>query len=166
MKKVLVSIAIVLGAMTAQAHGHAAPEWNCALGFKGEATGFKILLGTYEFNGKGTLSCISALGQTVSYPVNVTMDARPLSLQIAVGHMELVGEALEIALFDCNPADILGTYYVAQGQAAIGLGAGAVAATRVDLPEVAFQLSVELTKGLGFNLGLNRMKIEAAQGLN
>jgi hypothetical protein len=161
MKKVLLTIAIVLGAASAQAY--TAPAWACNLSFKGTAQGFKIILGKYHYAGKGDLRCVSLTGQTEHYPVTVTMKAAPLSAQIALGRMELTGQAAEIALFDKNPESILGTYYVAQAQGAILGGVGIITATRIDLPTFALKVSLQFAKGLGINLGLNRMEIALDQ---
>ncbi|MDG0815172.1 hypothetical protein [Bdellovibrio svalbardensis] len=164
MKKVMLVIAMVLG--TASAHALEAPAWACNLAFKGEARGFKVILGDYAYQGKGDLNCVSLSGATAHYPVNVTMKAKPLSPQIAFGRMELTGQAAEIALFDTNPASILGTYYVAQAQGAILGGVGLITATRVDLPTMALKVSLQFAKGFGVNLGLNRMDITLDQDRN
>lgn len=158
MKKVLLAIAMVLGTATANASLEA-PAWACNLAFKGQAQGFKVILGNYHYEGQGDLNCVSLTGQTAHYPVNVTMKAKPLSPQVAFGRMELTGQAAEIALFDTNPESILGTYYVAQAQAAVLGGVGLITATRVDLPTMALKVSLQFAKGFGVNLGVNRMEI-------
>ncbi|QDK39302.1 hypothetical protein [Bdellovibrio sp. NC01] len=158
MKKVLLAIAMVLGTATANASIEA-PAWACNLAFKGEAQGFKVILGSYHYEGQGDLNCVSLTGQTAHYPVRVTMKAKPLSPQVAFGRMELSGQAAEIALFDTNPESILGTYYVAQAQAAVLGGVGLITATRIDLPTMALKVSLQFAKGFGVNLGVNRMEI-------
>ncbi len=170
MKKVLLAIAMVLGT-AAQAQAlepvkFEAPAWACNLAFQGQAHGFKVILGHYEYNGKGDLNCVSLSGERASYPVLVTMKAAPLSAQIALGKMEMRGQSAEIALFDTNPDSILGTYYVAQAQGAIYGGIGVIAATRIDLPTMALKVSLQFTKGLGVNLGINRMEIQLDQTRN
>ncbi|MGZ3775409.1 MAG: hypothetical protein ACXVCY_08080 [Pseudobdellovibrionaceae bacterium] len=161
MKKMLLTAAIVLGATSANAFQ--APAWACNLSFKGQAHGLKVLFGHYQYEGKGDLNCINVTGQTAHYPVKVNMKAKPLSPQIAFGHMELAGQAAEISLFDSTPESILGTYYVAQAQGAVIGGVGIVTATRVDLPAVALKVSLQFTKGFGINLGLNKMTIALDQ---
>ncbi|QDK47018.1 hypothetical protein DOM22_18565 [Bdellovibrio sp. ZAP7] len=164
MKKAFLVIAMVLG--FSQAHAYTAPAWACNLNFKGTASGVKVILGNYEYNGKGTLACMSPTGQTAEYPVTVTMKAKPFSPQIALGKMELTGQAAEIALFDSNPESILGTYYVAQAQGAILGGVGLITATRIDLPTIALKVSFQFAKGFGVNLGVNRMEIALDQDRN
>jgi hypothetical protein len=160
MKKALLVLAMVIG--TSQAHAVQAPAWACSMSFKGVARGIKILVGTYKFTGKGNLLCVSPTGQTADYPVNVTMHAAPLSPQISFGYMELFGQAVEFSLFNLQPEDVLGTYYVAQGQAAVAGGVGVITAAKVGLPQLAIQVSLQFARGLGVNLGLNKMKIELA----
>lgn len=160
----MLMIAMVLG--TASAHALEAPAWACSLSFRGQAQGIKILLGHYQYNGKGDLNCVSALGHTAHYPVTVTMKAKAFSPQVALGRMELIGQAAEIALFDTNPESILGTYYVAQAQGAVLGGVGIITATRVDLPTMALKVSLQFARGLGINVGLNRMEIALDEGRN
>lgn len=160
----LLAIAMVLGTVSAQASE--APAWVCHLGFKGEAHGFKVLVGNYHYHGKGDLNCVSLSGKKVHYPINIFMKAKPLSPQVAFGHMELYGQAAEISLFDTTPESIFGSYLVAQGQAAVLGGVGIISATRIEFPAIALQVSLQFAKGFGVNLGLNRMVIALDQEEN
>lgn len=164
MKKVLLTIALVLGA--AQAQAFTAPAWMCKLDFAGTAKGIKVIVGSFKFDGQGDLDCISATGQTAHYPVTVLMDAAPLSPQIGFGKMKLNGMAADIALGSQNPEDILGNYYIAQGQAAILGGVGVITAVRADLPELALKVSLQFARGFGINLGLNKMVIALDESRN
>jgi hypothetical protein len=157
MKKVILAIAMVLG--VSQAHAIQAPAWACSLSFKGEAEGLKLIYGHYSFDGRGNLFCFSPTGQSVNYPVRVTMNAKKLSPQISFGRMKLFGQASEFSLFNMSPKHVLGTYHVAQGQAAIIGGIGIITASKVDLPQFALQISLQFARGFGMNLGLNRMVI-------
>ncbi|HEY8272752.1 MAG TPA: hypothetical protein VIG33_17795 [Pseudobdellovibrionaceae bacterium] len=157
MKKIILAIAMVLG--VSQAHAHSVPAWVCSLSFKGEAEGFKLIYGDYAFNGKGDLLCANPAGKSVAYPVIVTMNSKKLSPQVSFGRMRLSGQAVEFSLFNHNPEDVLGTYYIAQGQAAVVGGIGAITATKVHLPEIALHISLQFARGLGVNLGLNKMVI-------
>lgn len=157
MKKLLLTIALVLGA--AQANAATAPAWMCRLDFSGTAAGVKIVIGNYEFKGKGDLDCISATGEQAHYPVTVEMGASALSPQIAFGKLDLRGMAADIALGSQNPEDILGNYYVAQGQASVLRGVGVITAVHASLPQFALKVSLQFAKGFGINLGLNKMVI-------
>jgi hypothetical protein len=77
--------------------------------------------------------------------------------------MKLSGQAVEFSLLNLQPEDVLGTYYVAQGQAAVAGGVGVITAAKVGLPQLAIQVSLQFARGLGVNLGLNKMHIELAQ---
>ena len=161
MKTVFMTLALVLG--LSQANATAAPAWACSMHFKGEASGVKILVGFYNFNGTGNLNCTSATGERKLYPIKLTMKAAPLSPQISFGKMELNGLAADISLFNTNPDALLGNYYIAQGQAAIIAGVGIITAIHTNPPEVALKISLQFAKGFGINLGLNRLKIELDQ---
>jgi len=157
MKKAILAIAMFLGVSQAQAF--TAPAWACSLSFKGEARGLKLIVGDYKFDGKGSLFCVSPTGQNVDYPVTVTMNAKKLSPQISFGKMKLAGQAIEFSLLNLNPEDVLGTYYVAQGQAAVAGGVGIITAAKVGLPQLSIQVALQFARGLGINLGLNKMVI-------
>jgi hypothetical protein len=161
MKKMILAIAMVLGASSA--HAITSPTWACSLNFNGTAKGLKILVGEYKFAGKGNLLCATPTGQVADYPVNVTMNAAPLSPQVSFGYMKLSGQAVEFSLLNLQPEDVLGTYYVAQGQAAVAGGVGVITAAKVGMPQLAIQVSLQFARGLGVNLGLNKMHIELAQ---
>ncbi|MBS1971266.1 MAG: hypothetical protein JSU04_13235 [Bdellovibrionales bacterium] len=161
MKKMILAIAMVLGASSA--HAFTAPAWACSLSFKGESQGLKVIVGNYSFDGKGDLLCVTPTGQVADYPVTVTMEAKKFSPQVALGHMKVAGQAVEFSLLNLNPEDVLGTYYVAQGQAAVAGGVGVIAATKVGLPQLALQVSLQFARGLGVNLGLSKMTIALDQ---
>lgn len=161
MKKVLLTLALVFGA--AQAHAMQAPAWACSLDFSGTAQGVKILIGHYAFNGTGNLDCVSPTGQTAHYPVTITMNAAPLSPEIGFGHVSLYGQAADISLFNMTPDALLGTYYVAQGQAAVIGGVGIITAVKVGAPQLDLKVSLQFARGFGINLGLNKMQIALDQ---
>ncbi len=167
MKAVLLSLALVFG--LSQAHAQveqqevkSLPAWACAMHFKGKAAGVKFLLGFYHFDGVGTLNCTSASGVKKSYPIKLTMKAKPLSAQISLGKMELTGLAADISLFSSNPEALLGNYYLVQGQASVIRGLGIITAVHTDLPSLSLNISLQFAKGFGINLGLNKLKIELA----
>lgn len=161
MKKFLLSIALVLGA--AQAHAFQAPAWACSLDFQGTAEGVKLLVGKYTFNGTGNLSCVSPSGQTAHYPVTITMNAAPLSPEISFGHETIYGQAADISLFNTDPEALLGSYYVAQGQAAVVGGVGIITMVRVGMPQLDVKVSLQFARGFGINIGLNKMIIALDQ---
>lgn len=147
-----------LGVSEAKAES-GAPLWVCQMGFKGTASGFKVLFGKYQFHGKGTLNCVSILGHTVSYPINLDMVAKPLSLGVAIGKYKMYGQALEISLFNCDPDELLGKYMIAQTHATIIGGVGAFTAVKLGNPQLALEVSLQFTKGFGLDLSLNQLRI-------
>lgn len=163
MKSVLVAMAMVFGlGLTTQAKADI-PAWACNMTFKGKATGVKLILGKYHFNGTGDLRCISASGVKESYPITLKMKSKFIGPQVSLSKMELTGVATNIALFTNNPKDLLGNYLVAQGQAAVVGGVGVLAAAHTDIPAITLNLSLQFTKGFGINLGFDKLKIELDQ---
>jgi len=141
-----------------------APLWVCHLGFKGRASGFKVLVGRYHFHGTGRLSCVNVIGQTVSYPVALDMRAKPVSLGVALGRYTVYGTTPEISLFNCDPDELLGKYMIAQGHATIVGGVGGFTAVRVGNPQLALAISLHFSKGIGMDLSLNQLRISPLNG--
>lgn len=158
MKKFLAAAIMILGFGVSQAHA-ANEAWACSLTFQGRATGVRLILGFFNFNGTGDLRCTDGAGRHAYYPVRVTMRAAPISPGISLGSYELYGNAGSISLFNRSPRALLGTYGIAQAQGAIIAGAGVITAVKVGDPQLAVKVSVQFAEGLGFNLGLNRMVI-------
>ncbi len=160
MKHIAVIVALVVTGAFAQAKSRISPTaWGCSMGFNGYAKGFKVIIGTYQYKGHGTLDCVSASGERVSLPITVSMRAAPLSPTISLSRMELRGVAANISLLNTYPEAILGTYGVVQGSVALVGGVGAMTAVHAELPSVTLNLSLQLARGFGLNLGINRMVI-------
>ena len=155
MKKVLLAVAVVLSGSVAMAD---VPAWLCALNFTGKSKSVQIIVGKSEFNGSGTVRCISAGNERVELPVKITMHSH-FAPRIGLGKMELYGEALQIAVAG-SPESLLGTYIVFEGRGAIGVGAGVIAATKADDKSLTLSLSLQLITGGGVELGFRKMKIE------
>ncbi len=160
MKKFIVAAALSLIGFAAQA-GEARPAWVCALGFEGEANGVQILVGHFSTVAYGQLACTDLMGGEYRQDVKITIGTEPIALNLAIGSFEFAGAAAEISLFNNHPTDLLGNYVVVQGRAAFALGAGAFTAVRVGLPNIAVNVSVEVMRGLGLQVGINQMRIEA-----
>jgi hypothetical protein len=160
MKSVLVAMAMVFGlGLTSQAKADI-PAWACNMTFKGEAKGVKLIIGKYNLDAKGSLRCVSASGVTESYPITLKAKSRFIGPQVALGKLQFVGAAANIALFTNNPQDLLGNYLLVHGQASVIRGAGVLAAAHTDIPALTVNLSLQFTKGFGVNLGLEKLAIE------
>lgn len=156
--KTLLTIALVAsGSMASAAE---VPAWLCAMNFEGVSKGVQVLIGHSDFKGQGTVVCKAISGQEVSYPVKIKMSARPLAPKISLGYQKVYGESLKVALSTGQPEDLLGTYVIAQGRAAIIGGVGVITAVRASDKNFSFDLSLQVTKGLGLDLGFSKMKIE------
>lgn len=156
MKKVLlVVVAVVFSGSVAIAD---VPAWLCALNFTGKSKSVQIIIGKSEFNGKGTIRCVSSDNERTEIPVTISMNSH-FAPRIGIGKMELYGEALQVALSGA-PQSMLGQYLLLEGRGAIGVGAGVIAATKVDDESLQLNLSLQLVSGGGIELGFRKMKIE------
>lgn len=155
MKKVLLVAAVVLSGSVAMAD---VPAWLCALNFTGKSKSVQIIIGKSEFKGTGTVRCVSANNEKLEMPVKISMNSH-FAPRIGLGKMELYGEALQVAVAG-HPQSLLGSYLVAEGRGAIGVGAGVIAATKVDDESLTLNLSLQLVTGGGIELGFRKMKIE------
>jgi ABC-type glycerol-3-phosphate transport system substrate-binding protein len=136
------------------------PAWICGLSFQGEAEGAQIIVGDFEAKAHGRIKCVGLNGEKYEQKVRVTIGSDPIEAAIAFGDFEFAGRSAEISLFNCAPKALFGSYLIAEGQAAFGIGAGAFVATKISPPEIAVQVSVQLLSGFGIDLGLYRMRIE------
>ena len=162
MKKLFLSTIVTMFiAVGAQASEIKVPAWGCNLTFKGHAQGLQAIVGKFSVKSEGTLKCVSPFQEVKTIPVAIDMSTNVLAARVAFGNFDVYGEALQINLFSNDPEDLLGTYYVAQGQGALIAGAGAMNAIHVGLPKLAMNVSVQFVKGFGLNLGLTKMTIKA-----
>ena len=158
MKNVMIAMVVLVSGSFAMAD---VPAWVCAMNFTGTSKSVQIIVGKSEFKGAGTVRCVSASNERVEYPVTISMHSH-FAPRIGLGKMKLYGEALQVAIAG-NPESLLGTYLVAEGRAAIGVGAGFIAAVKADDDSVALNLSLQLVTGGGVELGFRKMKIELDQ---
>lgn len=154
MKKVLLVAAVILSGSVAMAD---VQPWLCAMNFTGKSKSVQIIVGKSEFKGQGTVRCVSG-DERVEMPVTISMHSH-FAPRIGLGKMELYGEALQITVAG-NPQSLLGNYLVFEGRAAIGVGGGVIAATKVDDESLTLSLSLQLVTGGGIELGFRKMKIE------
>jgi hypothetical protein len=164
MKKLLVTVFatfLMTLSVTTHASENAFPAWICNLTFKGEAKGLQILIGAFSLKSIGVLTCVSPLEEVRTINVKIDMSSKVFAPRIGLGKFEIYGDAVQIALFNDEPEDLLGDYLVAQGQGSVIVGAGAVTAVHTHLPNLALTFSLQVLRGFGLNLGLTKMTIEA-----
>lgn len=163
MKKALFVLALLVGSSAFAQTGPASPFWLCRLTFQGEAKGLQVLVGKFSLRSRGHLACTNIFGESEIMPVTVSFRTTPLAPVVAAGKYKVYGISKDVSLFAEEPSDLLGTWLVANGQAAVIGGLGAFAAVHARLPELSLQVSLQFLKGLGLNLGLTTMKIERAE---
>jgi hypothetical protein len=163
MKKLLVlALALSCGlgfTHKAEAADKSAPAWVCQLGFKGQAKGFKLVLGKYRLHAAGNLNCVSIIGHTESYPVWLDIDANFFTPGIALGKYNVYGQSGQISLFNSEPSELFGRYMIAQGHATIVGGVGVLTAVKAGSPQLSLTLSLNVQKGFGFDATVNVLKI-------
>lgn len=152
-------MALTLSASFAQAQIEE-PIWNCSVTFDIKGGGLKLLIGHYKLDGYGYLSCVDVMGNTEEYPVYVTMGGTPVSLGLGIGHLRLVGVATGIGIAG-QPTDVLGSYLVAGARGALVIGGGADLALHATNSALTLNASVQAVSGLGANIGLDYLTIEA-----
>ncbi|MCB0350119.1 MAG: hypothetical protein KDD38_02980 [Bdellovibrionales bacterium] len=158
----LLSVITLMG-VTAKAENRIEkPLWDCALTFEAEGRGLQVIIGKFKMTGEGTVSCIDIAGNTQQMKVKVTMGGKPIALNVALGHLKLAGVATGIGLA-AGPEALLGKYYVANVEASLLRGAGAHFAVRGGQEAVTLNLGLSLARGAGFQAGITKMKIEAAE---
>jgi hypothetical protein len=109
--------------------------------------------------GDGVIKCVGQDSFT-EIPVKITMNAAPISLSVALGHIEVEGNATNVALYTATPEALVGEYGITQANLAIGAGVGMFTGTKVDAADIVLPMSMKLIKGLGFNFGITGMTIE------
>ncbi len=138
------------------------PFFDCALTFKAQGGGIQLVVGSFKLQGPGKIRCVDIAGNTQEIDVKVTFGGKHLAPNLAIGRFHLAGVATGIGVAS-GPEALLGTYYTAGGRAAFIVGAGANLAVHGGAEALTMNLGLSLERGVGLQLGLNRMKIEAAQ---
>ncbi len=133
---------------------------TCGLTYDIQGGGLQIGLGYFKLSGPGKIECIDVHGEKSEQDVLVTLGGHPLELNFAAGWMHVYGASGGINV-DNSIEDFYGHYWVANGHATVGVGAGAsfsVQNTRNKL--VTFNLGVSGSYGLGVEAGMSYLTIE------
>lgn len=144
------------GDMNAQSIG----AWACAMKFTGTSKGFKIIIGSFKTVAYGTLSC-KGIHKTYSRKIKLEIGHHWIGPTAGIGWFKLAGKSAKISLLNADPSVLLGKYLVAQGEAAIIGGVGAFTAVKVGLPQLAVDISLQLLKGIGVQVGIDKLRITA-----
>ncbi|MGZ3769284.1 MAG: hypothetical protein ACXVCP_01945 [Bdellovibrio sp.] len=139
----------------------ASPAWVCGLSFTGTSKGIKVLFGHFTTTAYGHLHCKGIFGGNFHRNVMVTIGHHWFSPSVGIGYFKFAGIATEISLFNCSPEAILGKYKIAEADAAVIAGAGTFTAVKVGLPQLAVAVSLKLLLGIGFDAGIDKMRIDA-----
>lgn len=157
------AVAFLFGTQWAQARTDRGivtePVWDCALSFNVQGGGLKVLIGHFQLEGQGLISCMDIAGNTEEIPVYVTVGGTPFSLSAGIGRMQMVGVASGIGIAG-QPYDLLGNYTVAGVRGSLLVGAGADLALRANHRAITLNVAVQLVSGVGANAGLDYLTIE------
>lgn len=134
--------------------------WACGMKFSGTSKGFKIIVGKFKTVAYGTLKCTS-LHKNYSQKIKIEIGHHWIGPTAGIGWFKLAGKAATFSLLNCDPSKVLGKYLVAQGEAAIIGGVGAFTAVKVGFPQLAVDISLQLLKGFGVQVGIDKMRISA-----
>jgi hypothetical protein len=166
MKRLLALAAIALVGFTsgaAQAHDQVEDSqtvWACGLDFEGTAEGFQIIVGSFTSRATGELHCQDNEGNTYNRKVRVNMQTEPLGPVVGFGSFRFAGGAANITLIGSSPRALFGEYIVASGRAAVIGGVGAFTALKVDSPELALEISLQVLEGFGVEAGFTKMTLQ------
>ncbi len=167
MKKTIVGLLMILvstglTAQAAETNELKQPLFECALTFKAHGGGIQLIVGSFKLQGPGKIHCRDIAGNEQEMNVKVTLGGSPVAPNIAFGTFKVAAVASGIGVAS-GPEALLGTYYTAGGRAAFIIGAGTNLAVHGGSEALTLNLGLSLEKGVGLQVGLNRMKIEAAQ---
>ncbi len=135
--------------------------WVCGFAFKGTSKGIKVIVKHFKTEAYGVLKCKGVPGQSFTRDVKITIGHHWIGATAGIGYFKLAGVSSEVSLLNCSPDKIFGKYVVAQGEGAIIGGVGAFTAVKVGLPQLAFNISIQLLKGLGVQVGVDKLTITA-----
>ncbi|WII73300.1 hypothetical protein QJS83_05380 [Bdellovibrio sp. 22V] len=139
---------------------HAMGAWVCGMTFKGTAKGLKVIIGHFKTVAYGTLVC-KGVGKKYYQDVKLTIGHHWIGPSAGIGYFKMAGAASEISLLNKSPEVILGKYKIATADASIIAGVGTFTGVKVGLPQLAVNFSVKLLKGLGLNVGIDKLTITA-----
>lgn len=164
MNVLLAAAAVLLGTQWAQARTWSeerveAPVWDCALSFNVQGGGMKLIVGKFQLEGQGLISCMDVLGNTQDIPVYVTLGGAPVSLGFGIGKIQMAGIASGIGLAG-QPEDLLGEYMVAGVRGSLLVGGGADVALHATHRAFTLNTSIQIVSGLGVNAGIDYLTIE------
>ncbi|MFS4459169.1 hypothetical protein [Bdellovibrio sp. HCB2-146] len=166
MKKLLLLGVLLFAGVTAKAQTdqieiERGRVWACGMKFKGVSKGLQFIVGKFGTRAYGTLSCASIHGETYKRKVRIDISSYKVGPTIGAGYFKMAGVSSEISLFNEHPESILGKYSVTNYQVAVGGGAGYFTATKLGLPQLAYNVSVQLLGGLGLKVGIEKLRITA-----
>lgn len=135
--------------------------WVCSMKFKGVSRGLQVIIGKFRTKAYGTLNCASVHGEKLSRKIKIDIQSYGVGPTIGVGYFKMRGISSQISLFNESPKDILGKYSATQYEGAVGPGLGYFSAFKIGLPQLSYTVSFQILGGIGFKVGMEKMRITA-----
>ena len=133
--------------------------WGCYLKFAGVSQGLQVILGHFETEAAGVLTCKSVDGETIQKNIKLVIASKLIGLTVGAGYFELQGISSEFSLLNKDADKIFGDYQVTHYEAALGRGLGYFSAVKLGLPQLAYNVSVQYLSGAGLKAGIEKMVI-------
>lgn len=134
------------------------PIWSCALTFEAKGGGAIVVVGYYEMNGAGRISCVDVAGNEQYIPVHVKLGGLPIQPNVGIGYFHIAGVATGIGVAT-DPTALLGNYVTASAQAGLIVGAGGNIAIRGGRDAMTLNVGIDVLHGFGAQLGVSRLII-------
>lgn len=135
--------------------------WVCAMNFKGVSKGIQLIVGRFRTKAYGTLHCASIHGEKFSRKIRIDISSYGIGPTVGIGYFKMRGVSSQISLFNERPEDLLGKYSTTMYGGAVGAGVGYFSALKLGLPQLTYNVSVQLLGGLGLKVGMEKMRVTA-----
>ncbi|MNT36516.1 hypothetical protein D3C72_1726020 [compost metagenome] len=135
--------------------------WVCGMQFKGVSKGIQLIVGKFRTKAYGSLHCASIYGEKYSRKIRIDINSYGIGPTVGIGYFKMRGISSQISLFNERPEDLLGKYSTTMYGGAVGAGAGYFSALKLGLPQLTYNVSVQLLGGLGLKVGMEKMRVTA-----
>ena len=157
MNKVLLTALGFFAAMGSVNAAHAEPM-TCELSYSVDGGGLQLGVGYFKLKGDGILDCMDSFGILHTRLVKVTLGGSPIAARIGAGYLFVTGQSASFG-FNGDMNDLYGSYLLAEGNAAVGLGVGAHFSIQNPINGLRMTLGITGSYGLGAEAGISLLKI-------
>jgi hypothetical protein len=137
--------------------------WVCTVKFKGVSKGIQVIVGKFKTKAYGTLNCASIHSEKFARKIRIDINSYGIGPTVGIAYFKMRGISSQISLFNERPEDLLGKYSTTMYGGAIGAGVGYFSAFKIGMSQLAYNVSVQLLGGLGFKVGMEKMRVTAIE---